>query len=195
VKSAISTHVLNFGHFDLPVLRSPQGEGWVSDLGLELGISLLLPNSLPNKMIRSKPILVHLRRHHLATHNWRLATAFALYICRISSTNSPLLCKTNPISKNTQIDVSPVSTIGYEKTSPSADLKTNPKRTQTNPKQTQFLARQGLPKPKRTQTNPTSSEPAEPVYPGAALLLRRSPVRCRDGEARSNPISKGKRCR
>jgi len=154
VKSAISTHVLNFGHFDLPVLRSPQGEGWVSDLGLELRISLLLPNSLPNKMIRSKPILVRLRRNPCVLG----PVSCPFDLCRESSTNRPLFVQTNPTSKTAKINATLFSTKAYDKTTLFEPTENEPKRTQTNPKRTQFFARQGPSKPKRTQTNPKQTQ-------------------------------------
>ena len=68
--------------------------------------------------------------------------------CRISSTNSPFSCKTNPICKNPKTNSTPFSQTTYENISPFDRPKANPKRTQTNPKQTQF--------PKYPKIDPTS---------------------------------------
>jgi hypothetical protein len=57
-------------------------------------------------------------------------------------------CKTNPISKNAEMTVTSVHTIGYENTRPSDHVKANPKQTQTNPKQSQF--------PKNPKIDPSS---------------------------------------
>ena len=170
MKSAISTHVLNFGHFDLPVLRSPQGEGWVSDLGLELRISLLLPNSLPNKMIRSKPILVRLRRNPCVLG----PVSCPFDLCRESSTNRPLFVQTNPTSKTAKINATLFSTKAYDKTTLFEPTENEPKRTQTNPKRTQFFARQGPSKPKRTQTNPKQTQfPKNPKSNATSFYTKR----------------------
>jgi hypothetical protein len=67
-------------------------------------------------------------------------------------------CKTNPISQIPQIDLSPVSAMGYEKTGPSAALKAKPKQTQTKPIRPPFFAQKRHPKPKQTQTKPIELE-------------------------------------
>jgi len=96
--------------------------------------------------------------------------------------------KTNPISKNAQINVTSLSTMSYENMGPSATRKKNPKRTQTNPNKanpTPIFRPLSHPKAK---TNPSKPK-ANPIYRGQACLPRRSPLPSRDGEAGTNPIS------
>ena len=84
-----------------------------------------------------------------------------LYSRRESSTNPPFSCKTNPISKNTQMNVSPVRTINYEQIAMNHALKANPKRTQTNPNKanpTPILRPSGPPKAKANPNKPNQSQ-------------------------------------
>ena len=107
-------------------------------------------NSLPNMVIRSKPILGRLRRNHLAT-------AFTLYSCRESSTNRPFFVQTNPNRQKAEITTSPVRTNTYGKTGPSAQLKTNPnepKQSQSDPHFSLVMAPQSQNEPKQTQSKP-----------------------------------------
>jgi hypothetical protein len=112
------------------------------------------------------------------------------------------VCKTNPIPKNTQINVSPVSTMAYNNMGPSATRKTNPKRTQNEPKANPIFRSSGAPKaktnpnkPKQSQSDPhfspvrgTQSQNEPKQTQSKANLSRRSRGRGRNKPAFGGPV-------
>ena len=155
MKSANQTHVLNFGHlhFDIVSDSCPPKADRISGFGFDA-----MHKSLPNKMIRSRPILVRLRRNPCV-----LCPASCPFdFCRESSTNPPFSCKTNPISKTLKITASPGPAKDYENEGPSARPKNKPNQSQNKPNFSLARGPQSQSKPKQTQfRNPTNPPPAD----------------------------------
>ena len=110
------------------------------------------PNSLPNMMIQP-------RTNYLSS----ALCPLHLYTCRESSTNPPLLCKTNPISKTPQITATTVPTKGYENNAGLCRPKTNPNEPKTNP----IFRSSGA---RKAKTNPN-----EPNFKSRQILPRLTP--------------------
>jgi hypothetical protein len=91
--------------------------------------------------------------HHppLITHH----LPFTVYLCTFS-------CKTNPISKIPEMNLTVVPTMGYKNMPPSAAPKTNPKRTQTNPNKANLTPIFRPLWPPKAKTNPNEPKQTQP---------------------------------
>ena len=98
--------------------------------------------------------------NRLYTKYYRLTTNWHLYICRESSTNSPLFMQNKPNLLNTQMNVTSLITVDYENianwTLGENKPNSKPIQSQSNPIQTQNKPKTN---PKQTQTNPINEKP------------------------------------
>ena len=86
---------------------------------------------------------------------------FTVYLCHFSR-------KTNPISKNAQMNLTSVFTMGYKNMGPSTDRKANPskpKQSQSDPRFSPVMAPQTQNKPKQTQSPQKPQESTQPLFP------------------------------
>jgi hypothetical protein len=104
--------------------------------------------------------------HHppLITHH----LPFTVYLCTFS-------CKTNPISKIPEMNLTVVATMGYKNMPPSAARKTNPKRTQTNPNKANPTPIFRLLRPPKAKTNPNEPKQTQPVVSLSNLSITARP--------------------